>query len=31
MRSEETQKWIGEFGRGKWDEESMFFPVTAAK
>jgi tungstate transport system substrate-binding protein len=31
MCGSETQEWIGEFGRGKWDEESMFFPVVPSR
>ena len=31
MVSSKTQHWISEFGKGKWDEESMFFPVAPAR
>ena len=27
LRSEETQKWIAQFGKGKYDARPLFFPV----
>jgi tungstate transport system substrate-binding protein len=31
MRSSATQQWINEFGRGKWDDDPMFFPVVPSR
>jgi len=31
LRSAETQRWIGEFGRGKLDDRPLFFPVVVGK
>ncbi len=31
MCGSDTQRWIDQFGRGKWDEESMFFPVAPSR
>jgi len=28
LRSPETQVWISEFGKGKYDDRSLFFPVV---
>ena len=29
LRCPETQKWIAQFGRGKYDDQPLFFPVAA--
>jgi tungstate transport system substrate-binding protein len=31
LRDPETQRWIAEFGRGKLDDQSIFFPVVVPK
>jgi tungstate transport system substrate-binding protein len=31
LRQPETQRWIAEFGRGKYDDQPLFFPVVVAK
>lgn len=31
LRSPETQRWIGDFGRGKLDDQPLFFPVVVGK
>ncbi len=31
LRKGETQKWIAEFGRGKYDDQPLFFPVSVPK
>jgi tungstate transport system substrate-binding protein len=31
LRTAETQAWIAEFGKGKFDERPLFFPVTAER
>lgn len=28
LRQPETQRWIGEFGRGSLDDQPLFFPVS---
>jgi len=28
LRAPETQPWIASYGRGKYDEQSLFFPVS---
>ena len=28
LRSEETQAWIGTFGKGKFDNQALFYRVT---
>jgi hypothetical protein len=28
LRSPETQQWIATFGRGKYDDQPLFFPVS---
>jgi tungstate transport system substrate-binding protein len=28
LRSAETQKWLADFGRGKYDDQPLFFPVA---
>ena len=30
LRSPETQGWIGEFGKGKYDDRPLFFPVVVS-
>ncbi len=31
LRDPETQKWIAQFGRGKYDDQPLFFPVVVAE
>ena len=31
LRSEETQRWIADFGRGKLDDQPLFFPVVVGR
>jgi tungstate transport system substrate-binding protein len=31
LRSKETQRWIADFGRGKLDDQPLFFPVVIGK
>jgi tungstate transport system substrate-binding protein len=31
LRESETQTWIAEFGRGKYDDQPLFFPVSVPK
>jgi tungstate transport system substrate-binding protein len=31
LRQTETQKWLAEFGRGKYDDQPLFFPVVVGE